>query len=85
MLTTCIKPITIKNIFLIGSQCTAQLYNIYFVFVSTTLLCLGAAVVPHLPPWETDNFPQDLVCIGIVGIKDPLRDEVRITNLLYPI
>ena len=75
MLTTCINPITIKNIFLIG----------YFVFVSTTLLCLGAAIVPHLPPWETDNFPQDLVCIGIVGIKDPLRDEVRITNLLYPI
>ena len=43
---------------------------------------LGAGIVANLPPWEMDNFPEDLVCIGIVGIKDPLRDEVRYSILL---
>eukprot|EP00800_Vazella_pourtalesii_P020551 TRINITY_DN7314_c0_g1_i2.p1 TRINITY_DN7314_c0_g1~~TRINITY_DN7314_c0_g1_i2.p1 ORF type:complete len:854 (-),score=227.21 TRINITY_DN7314_c0_g1_i2:1277-3838(-) len=57
-------------------------------FASLTLrtICLAYKDIPvpdetaanalTLPPWEMDNFPEDLVCIGIVGIKDPLRDEV---------
>ncbi|KAI6654104.1 Plasma membrane calcium-transporting ATPase 2 isoform X3 [Oopsacas minuta] len=57
-------------------------------FASLTLrtICLAYKDIPvpdetaaqalHLSPWDTDNFPEEMTCIGIVGIKDPLRDEV---------
>lgn len=63
--------------------------SIFFVFVylvvcvlsSIVLFCLaGEASAESEPDWENEGeILSHLTCIGVVGIEDPVRPEVKCT------